>query len=309
MIYTVTLNPAIDYYISMKEFQEGELNLIDNGYTLPGGKGINVSKVLKNFGIESTVLGFAGGFTGNYIRTNLKEYGISEKLVELSENTRINIKLKTEKDESEIAGHSPKISQKECEKFLNTISGIQAGDILVLSGSVPKSLDSKIYKNIIEMLPENVKVILDTRGEPFKYALEKGVFLTKPNNVELGEFFNEKYETLEEIINAGEKLRKMGSENVLISLGKNGSVLITEKGVWIGNVPKGKLVSSVGAGDSMVAGTLYGIVKGMELSEAYKYGIASGSATAFTEGLTTQEDMEKLLNDIKIKMGGNSNVK
>lgn len=309
MIYTVTLNPAIDYYISMKEFQEGELNLIDNGYTLPGGKGINVSKVLKNFGIESTVLGFAGGFTGNYIRTNLKEYGISEKLVELSENTRINIKLKTEKDESEIAGHSPKISQEECEKFLNTISGIQAGDILVLSGSVPKSLDSKIYKNIIEMLPENVKVILDTRGEPFKYALEKGVFLTKPNNVELGEFFNEKYETLEEIINAGEKLRKMGSENVLISLGKNGSVLITEKGVWVGNVPKGKLVSSVGAGDSMVAGTLYGIVKGMEISEAYKYGIASGSATAFTEGLTTQEDMEKLLNDIKIKMGGNSNVK
>lgn len=309
MIYTVTLNPAVDYYISMKEFQEGELNLIDNGYTLPGGKGINVSKVLKNFGIESTALGFAGGFTGNYIRTNLKEYGISEKLVELKENTRINIKLKTEKDESEIAGHSPKISQEEYEKFLNTIKEIQAGDILVLSGSVPKSLDAEIYKTIIEMLPENVKVILDTRGEPFKYALEKGVFLTKPNNVELGEFFNEKYETMEEIINAGEKLRKMGSENVLISLGKNGSVLITEKGVWIGNVPKGELVSSVGAGDSMVAGTLYGIVKGMEISEAYKYGIASGSATAFTEGLTTLENMEKLLNDINIKMGGNSDVK
>ena len=159
------------------------------------------------------------------------------------------------------------------------------------------------------MLPENVKVILDTRGEPFKYALEKGVFLTKPNNVELGEFFNEKYETMEEIINAGEKLRKMGSKNVLISLGKNGSVLITEKGVWIGNVPKGTLVSSVGAGDSMVAGTLYGIVKGMEISAAYKYGIASGSATAFTEGLTTLENMENLLNDINIKMGGNSNVK
>ena len=309
MIYTVTLNPAVDYYISIKEFQEGGLNLIDNGYTLPGGKGINVSKVLKNFGVESTALGFAGGFTGNYIRTNLKEYGISEKLVELKENTRINIKLKTEKDESEIAGHSPKISQEEYEKFLNTIKEIQTGDILVLSGSVPKSLDAEIYKNIIEMLPENVKVILDTRGEPFKYALEKGVFLTKPNNVELGEIFNEKYETMEEIINAGEKLRKMGSENVLISLGKNGSVLITEKGVWIGNVPKGTLVSSVGAGDSMVAGTLYGIVKGMEISEAYKYGIASGSATAFTEGLTTLENMEKLLNDINIKMGGNSDVK
>ena len=309
MIYTVTLNPAIDYYISMKEFQEGELNLIDNGYTLPGGKGINVSKVLKNFGIESTALGFAGGFTGNYIRTNLKEYGISEKLVELKENTRINIKLRTKKDESEIAGFSPRITETEYMEFLNTIKNIKSGDILVLSGSVPKSLDAEIYKTIIEMLPENVKVVLDTRGEPFKYALEKGVFLTKPNNVELGEFFNEKYETMEEIINAGEKLRKMGSENVLISLGKNGSVLITEKGVWIGNVPKGTLVSSVGAGDSMVAGTLYGIVKGMEISEAYKYGIASGSATAFTEGLTTLENMENLLNDINIKMGGNSNVK
>lgn len=304
MIYTVTLNPAIDYYISMNQFQEGELNSINNGYTLPGGKGINVSKVLKNFGVESVALGFAGGFTGDYIRKNLKEYGISEKLVELKENTRINIKLKTDKDESEIAGYSPKISAEECKEFLETMKDIKAGDVLVLSGSVPKSLDSEIYKTIIESLPEGVKVVLDTRGEPFEHALKKGVFLTKPNNVELGEFFNEKYETIDEIIAAGEKLRKMGSENVIISLGKNGSVLVTEKGSWVGNVPKGELVSSVGAGDSMVAGTLYGLSEGMPLEEAYKYGIASGSATAFVEGLTTLEDMKKLLNDIKIKTGG-----
>lgn len=304
MIYTVTLNPAIDYYISMKEFNEGELNSINNGYTLPGGKGINVSKVLKNFGIESTALGFAGGFTGDYIRKNLKEYGITEKLVELKENTRINIKLKTDKDESEIAGYSPNISATECKEFLDTIKNIKVGDILVLSGSVPSSLNSKIYERIIDMLPEGVKVILDTRGEPFEYALKKGIFLTKPNNVELGEFFGEKYETLDEIISAGERLRKMGSENVIISLGKNGSVLVTENGAWIGNVPKGTLVSSVGAGDSMVAGTIYGIIKGMNLEEAYRYGIASGSATAFTEGLTTFENMEKLLNDITIKKSG-----
>ena len=216
MIYTVTLNPAIDYYISMNEFNEGELNSIENGYTLPGGKGINVSKVLKNFGVESTALGFAGGFTGDYIRKNLREYGITEELVELKENTRINIKMKTDKDESEIAGHSPKISSEECEKFLDTMKKIKSEDILVLSGSVPKSLDSRIYERIIEMLPEGVKVILDTRGEPFEFALKKGVFLTKPNNVELGEFFGEKYETTEEIIAAGEKLRKMGSKNVII---------------------------------------------------------------------------------------------
>ena len=309
MIYTVTFNPSLDYIVGVDEFKTGKVNRTAEELILPGGKGINVSIVLQNLGMESIPLGFAGGFTGNYIRTNLKEYGISENLVELKENTRINIKLRTEKDESEIAGFSPRITEAEYMEFLNTVKNIKSGDILVLSGSVPKSLNAEIYKTIIEMLPENVKVILDTRGEPFKYALEKGVFLTKPNNVELGEFFNEKYETMEEIINAGEKLRKMGSENVLISLGKNGSVLITEKGVWIGNVPKGTLVSSVGAGDSMVAGTLYGIVKGMEISEAYKYGIASGSATAFTEGLTTLENMENLLNDINIKMGGNSDVK
>ncbi len=301
MIYTVTLNPAIDYYISMKEFQEGKLNSIDNGYTLAGGKGINVSKVLKNFGTESVVLGFVGGFTGDYIKKNLKEYEICENFVELKENTRINIKMKTENTETEIAGHSPNISQNEYEKFLETIKSIKEGDILVLSGSVPKSLSSNIYEEIINILPKGVKVILDTRGEPYKSALTKGVYLTKPNNVELEEFFNEKYETLEDIIKAGKKLRELGSENVIISLGKNGSVLITEKKVFIGNVPKGELVSSVGAGDSMIAGVLYGITNNMEIKDAYKYGIASGSATAFSEGLTSLEKMKSLLDDIKIE--------
>lgn len=301
MIYTVTLNPAVDYYISMKDFEEGRLNLIDNGYTLPGGKGINVSKVLKNFGVGSTALGFAGGFTGDFIRKNLKEYKIKDELVELKEDTRINIKMRTEKDESEIAGRSPKISDEEYKNFLETIKKIKSGDILVLSGSVPNSLNPRVYEKIISIVPDGVKVVLDTRGEPFKYAIQKGVYLTKPNNVELGEFFNEKYESIDEIIEAGKKLREMGSENVIISLGKNGSILITEKGVWIGNVPKGELVSSVGSGDSMVAGTLYGLIKGMDILDSYKYGIASGSATAFTEGLTTFSDMQKLLNDINIK--------
>lgn len=301
MIYTVTLNPAIDYYISMKEFQEGKLNSINNGYTLAGGKGINVSKVLKNFGTESIALGFVGGFTGDYIKKNLKEYEICENFVELKENTRINIKMKTENTETEIAGHSPNISQDEYEKFLETIKSIKEGDILVLSGSVPKSLSSNIYEEIINILPKGVKVILDTRGESYKSALTKGVYLTKPNNVELEEFFNEKYETLEDIIKAGKKLRELGSENVIISLGKNGSVLITEKEVFIGNVPKGELVSSVGAGDSMIAGILYGITNNMEIKDAYKYGIASGSATAFSEGLTSLEKMKSLLDDIKIE--------
>ena len=304
MIYTVTLNPAIDYYVVMKEFVEGSLNAAEEGYTLAGGKGINVSKVLKNFGKESVALGFVGGFTGSFIKDDMKACNIAERFIELEENTRINMKLKTEKTESEIAGKSPKISKENIEKLLDEIKNIKEDDILILSGSVPNTIDKGIYGEIIEKLPEGTKVILDTRGEPFTNALAKGVFITKPNIDELSEFFQKKLETTEEIVKAGKKLRAMGSKNVIISMGKEGSILINEKGVYKGNAPKGKLISSVGAGDSMVAGITYGLIEGKELEEAYKFGIASGSATAFSEGLTTFETMENLLKEIIIEKIG-----
>ena len=208
--------------------------------------------------------------------------------------------MKTENTETEIAGFSPNISEIDYKKFLEIIKNIKPNDIIVLSGSVPKSLDNKIYKEIIKLLPKNVKVVLDTRGEAYKFALEEKIYLIKPNHTELEEFFNKKYETIDEIIEAGEKLKNMGSENVIISLGEKGSILITDKGIWIGNTPKGKLISSVGAGDSMIAGFLYGINNEMEILEAYKYGIASGSATAFTKNLATFEQMKNLLNEIEI---------
>ncbi|MFR1676297.1 MAG: 1-phosphofructokinase [Fusobacterium sp.] len=304
MIYTVTLNPAIDYYVVMKEFVEGSLNTAEEGYTLAGGKGINVSKVLKNFGKESVALGFVGGFTGSFIKDDMKACNIAERFIELEENTRINMKLKTEKTESEIAGKSPKISKENIEKLLDEIRNIKKDDILILSGSVPNTIDKGIYGEIIEKLPEGTKVILDTRGEPFTNALAKGVFITKPNIDELSEFFQKKLETTEEIVKAGKKLMAMGSKNVIISMGKEGSILISEKGVYKGNAPKGKLISSVGAGDSMVAGITYGLIEGKELEEAYKFGIASGSATAFSEGLTTFETMENLLKEIIIEKIG-----
>ena len=301
MIYTVTLNPAIDYYIVMDQFVEGELNSVKDGYTLAGGKGINVSKVLKNFGRENTALGFVGGFTGDYIKSSLKEYGVTGKFVELEENTRINIKMKTETKESEIAGKAPFISEEHKKQLLDTMKDIKTGDVLVLSGSVPKTMNKDIYKEMISNLPAGVKVILDTRDEPFKHALEMGVYMTKPNINELSEFFEKELKTTDEIIEAGEKLRAMGSENVLISMGKDGSMLISANGVFKGNAPIGKLISSVGAGDSMVAGVIYGITGDNSIEESYKYGIASGSATAFSEGLTTMETMEKLLKEIKIE--------
>ncbi|MDY4802357.1 MAG: 1-phosphofructokinase [Fusobacterium mortiferum] len=301
MIYTLTLNPAIDYYMSIENFQLGSLNLLEEGYTLPGGKGINVSKVLKNFSVESKALGFVGGFTGDYIKKHLNEYEIESDFIELQENTRINIKLKTKDSETEIAGKSPTISKENIEELLKKFEEIKKDDVVILSGSVPNSISKSIYADIIKLLPKDCKVILDTRGLPFVEGLKEGVFLTKPNNHELEEFFNRKLNNIEEIIQAGKDLQALGSKNVLISLGKDGSILITEKEVYIGNAPQGKLISSVGAGDSMVAGVVYGIAKGMTLEDSYKYGIASGSSTAFSEGLTTFEGMNSLLNKIEIK--------
>lgn len=301
MIYTLTLNPAIDYYMTMENFQLGALNSLEEGYTLPGGKGINVSKVLKNFSVESIALGFIGGFTGDYIIKHLKEYQIENNFVTLNENTRINIKLKTKDSETEIAGISPKITVENIDELLKKFQQVKKEDIVILSGSVPSSVKATIYADIIKLLPKEVKIILDTRGVPFVEGLKANVYLTKPNNHELEEFFNRKLNNLDEIIEAGKELQKLGSENVLISLGKDGSILITKDEVYVGNAPQGKLISSVGAGDSMVAGIVYGIAQGNSLVEAYKYGIASGSSTAFSEGLTTIDGMKSLLNKIEIK--------
>ena len=302
MIYTLTLNPAVDYYIDMESFEEGDLNKVNNAYTLAGGKGINVSKVLKNFNIESIALGFCGGFTGDYIKKDIKECGIKENFIYLEEATRINIKLKTSKSESEIAVKSPNISKEKVHELLNYIkNNIKENDILVLSGSVPNSIESSIYKDIISNANKNIKVILDARDEAFKIGLREKVFLTKPNKKELGEYFNKKIESTDDIIKYARELIKDGSKNVIVSLGKDGSVLVTENEVYIGNAPKGKLISSVGAGDSMVAGIVYGLSNNLSIVDSYKYAIASGSSTACSEMLTTFENMNKFLEKVEIK--------
>lgn len=300
MVYTVTLNPAVDYYLTMEELSLGGLNEIRDGYTLAGGKGINVSKVLKSCGVHSTATGFLGGFTGEYIKKDMRDYGIDDMFVNIVKETRINIKLNTTNCETEIAGQSPTISDVEYKKFCNILSDIISGDILVLSGSIPSTMAKDIYKIIVDKMSKGVKIIFDSRGAGFKKALGPNIYLTKPNVKELEELFDEKFETTKEIIEAGKRLQKMGSQNVLISRGKDGSILITENDVFIGNVPKGKLVSSVGAGDSMIAGFIYGISKGDDILTSYKLAIAAGSATAYKYGLADVEDINRLLDDIQI---------
>ena len=247
-------------------------------------------------------LGFYGGFTGNYIKTHLKDYGIKNGFIELEEDTRINIKLKTNSSESEISGKSPNISDKNIEELFKLIGNIKENDILVLSGSIPNSVRNSIYKEIIDLLKnKNIKVILDSRDEAFKEAIKSGVFLSKPNKNELKEYFNKEINSFEDIIFYSKKLIEEGSQNLIVSMGKEGSALITKDAVYKGNAPEGKLISSVGAGDSMVAGIVYGTSKGLNIEDSYKYAIASGSATACSEGLTSFETMNKFLEKVKIE--------
>ena len=303
MIYTVTLNPAVDYYMDMNKLEEGELNKVNNSYTLAGGKGINVSKVLKNFGIESMALGFCGGFTGEYIRADLNKYGIKDNFILLEEDTRINVKIKTEKKETEIMGKSPKILKQNIDALLSIIDSIEDNDILVLSGSVPSSVKEDIYKDIIDKTKSknNVRVIVDSRDNAFKIAVKEKVFLTKPNKKELSEYFGKDIRSVYDIIVYAQQLVKDGSENVIVSFGKEGSIIVNKDEAYIGNAPDGELVSSVGAGDAMVAGIVYGISQNLSIIDAYKYAIASGTATAFSEGLTTFENMNNLLDKVEVK--------
>lgn len=302
MIYTINFNPALDHYLTFDNFQEDKLNTPNLDYKLPGGKGINVSKILKNYSINSTCLGFLGGFTGDFIETKIKEYGILSNFIKIKEDSRINIKINNNGIETEISGIAPKISQEKYTEFLNLLkSTIKDEDIIVLSGSLPKSLTQNAYGDIIDSIPSSTKVILDTRGQAFLSAIKKGVFLVKPNIHELEEFFNKKFNSLEEIITSGKELQKMGATNVIISMGKEGSIFLTQDNIYIGNVPKGTLISSVGAGDSMVGGFIYGLSKQFSLEETYKFAIASGSATAFSQGLAKYETTLNLLSDITIK--------
>jgi 1-phosphofructokinase len=300
MVYTITLNPALDYNISLEDFNLGKLNLTDKAYFLGGGKGINVSKVLKNLDTSSKALGFLGGFTGEFIKNELKDREIEEEFVEVDGATRVNIKIKNGEVETEIAGISPKITDSNLQELFDKLHKIEEEDILVLSGSVPKSLETGIYKEIIKNIPAKTRVILDTRGEAFKKSLEAKPYLVKPNIHELEEFCGRTFENLDEVIKGAREIMELGAQNVIVSMGGDGSMLVTATDVYRGNVPKGTLRNSVGAGDSMVGGIVAKLAAGSELTEAYKFGIGAGSATAFSYDLCTLDEINLLLEEIEV---------
>ena len=297
MIYTVTFNPSLDYIVTVDKFKEGVVNRTKEELIYPGGKGINVSIVLSNLGLKSTALGFIAGFTGEEIVTRLSKLGCNADFIKVSKGiSRINLKLRSDK-ETEINGIGPSIGAQELQKLYLKIDTLKEGDILVLAGSVPSSLPDSIYRDIMERIAaRNIKTVVDATQQLLTKVLKYKPFLIKPNNHELGEIFGVTIKDKKEVAHYAMKLKEMGAQNVLVSMAGEGAVLITEDGtVYESSSPKGRVVNSVGAGDSMVAGFIAGYVNSGDYKEALKMGIATGSASAFKNELANKQDVEAIL--------------
>lgn len=300
MIYTLTLNPALDYDMYLKDDLQAEhLNLAHEVNYRAGGKGINVSKVLKNLDVESTAIGFVAGFVGDFIVRDLKKDNIKSEFVELEGNTRINVKVNGNDKETELTGVSPEITSEKLQELTNKISHLKDGDILVLSGSIPSSISSKIYKELSENIKANVEIVLDTRGNLLQDNIHNNLFV-KPNIHELREMFNEKLETKAEIVEKCKFFLDKGVKNVILSRGGKGALLVNKDFVLEASVPKGQLINSIGAGDSMVAGFIAGFVKGLSPEDSFRLAVASGSSTAYSYGLAEKDLVNKLYDEIEI---------
>ena len=294
MIYTVTFNPSLDYIVSVENFQLGLTNRTSSELMLPGGKGVNVSTVLMNLGIENTALGFAAGFVGDEIVRQMEEMGVQNGFIRIEEGvSRINLKLKSI-DGTEINGQGPVISPEHVEELMKQLDRLGEGDVLFLSGSIPSSMPDDAYQKIMERLDgRGVQIVVDATKDLLLNVLEYHPFLIKPNNHELGEIFDVELRTREEVIPYAKKLQEKGAVNVLVSMAGEGAVLIDANGdVHMAPAPKGTLVNGVGAGDSMVAGFMAGWLEKQDYEHAFCMGVSAGSASAFSEHLATKAEIE-----------------
>lgn len=301
MIYTVTLNPSLDYLVEVPTFQMGRTNRTVSEELKAGGKGINVSLLLQNLGLESMALGFVAGFTGEEILSQLDEQGIHYHFIKVANgSSRINIKL-LKQEGTEINGQGPVISREEEARLLEQFEQIAEGDVVILSGSIPASLAQDWYLKVMKILKQKqVLVVLDTTGEGLLKAAEYAPFLIKPNHHELGHLFGVELHTQEEVVPYGKKLQDMGFRNVLISLAGEGAVLLAEDGqVLSAQVPKGNLQNSVGAGDAMVAGYVAGWLEKKDYEWAFRMGVAAGSASAFSKEFATGQEIKELLKRVE----------
>lgn len=299
MIYTVTLNPALDYVIQVDHFKAGQINRNKKENIYYGGKGINVSCILNELFVQSTALGFTAGFTGKALSDGLTELGIHTDFIEVEKGmTRINVKMKSD-EETEINGMGPTIKNSDFDALLEKVKLLKKGDMIIISGNIPKSMADDTYDRIIATLDPKVNLVVDAEKNLIMKILKYHPFLIKPNNLELAEMFDVELKSDEDIIFYAKKLQELGARNVLVSMAKDGAILVTEDGeVFKRGVAKGKVVNSVGAGDSMVAGFIAGYLKTNNYEYALKLGTACGGATAFHSGLATKEQIKRTFNSL-----------
>lgn len=300
MVYTVTFNPSLDYVVAVDDFQLGMTNRTTSEQLYPGGKGINVSVMLKHLGVESTALGFIAGFIGEEIRRNAQEIGVNASFIRLDKgNSRINLKLRTIEG-TEINGRGPSIPVEKVHELLENLEQLQDGDVLVLAGSIPATIPNSVYRDILKRVAEKeILTVVDASGDLLVNVLEYRPFLIKPNQHELEEIFRVQITEREEIVRYARLLQKQGAQNVLVSMGGKGAILVAADGeVYDAAAPKGQLINGVGAGDSMVAGFLSGWMAEHNYQHAFYMGVAAGSATAFSEYLAGQDEVERVYHQI-----------
>ncbi|MHC5267917.1 1-phosphofructokinase [Enterococcus sp. LJL98] len=300
MIYTMTLNPSIDYIVHTDTIKLGELNRMQRDLKLPGGKGINVSRILQRLAIPNCPLGFLGGFTGSFIQEWLEKEQITGNFTKIAADTRINIKLKSG-EETEINGAGPEVSSAEVDALKSSLSHLTKEDIVVLSGSTLPCLPTGFYQELIRLIKEQgANFVIDTTGQDLLDALPSQPLLVKPNKEELAEIYQTDFTSLTDLITHGKKLLKDGAQHVILSMGGEGALLFTKQGVYQAAALKRPLKNSVGAGDSMIAGFIGQWNKNKNAIEAFKWGVACGSATAFSDDLATQSFIQELLPEVKI---------
>lgn len=300
MIYTCTITPSLDYTTYLPEFSPGELNRADDVYYYPGGKGINVSRVLHRLDVASVAVGFTGGFTGDYIERFLHEEGIQTDFIQTKEVTRINVKIKAGQ-ESELNGPGPIINKEQQQALFKKVQAMKKGDWFVLAGSLTDSIPIAFFEEVAAVcIEKGVHFVLDTSGAALKGLIHTKPFLIKPNTEELGELFDTKIASKKEALFYAEKLVEKGIQHVIVSMGGEGALLVTKDLAISAKAPVGKVVNTVGSGDSLVSGFIASFIKDENATTAFRYGVASGSATAFQSDLCKKTDVEKLLDEVTI---------
>lgn len=301
MIYTVTLNPSIDYIVRLDKVEVGQVNRMDSDDKYAGGKGINVSRILKRLDIDNTATGFIGGFTGRFITDEIEKEGIETSFVPVLEDTRINVKIKADQ-ETEINGPGPVVSDAELAQLKEKLSHLTVGDVVVFAGSAPSNLGNKVYKELLPLAKEaGASIVCDFEGQTLLDSLVYQPLLVKPNNHELEAIFGVTLSSLDDIEHYARRILEMGAQNALISMAGDGALLVTKDSAYFAHPIKGKVKNSVGAGDSMVAGFTGKFVTSHDALEALKWGVACGTATTFSDDLATIDFIKETYNKVEVE--------